>query len=258
MLILLPPSESKALPTRGKVLHLETLSHPELTPTRARLLSALIDVCRSDPETARRMLGLTAGQSTDIVRNAGLLTAPTAPAGRIYTGVLYDALDLASLTPAAKRRAASRVLVTSALFGVVRLADRIPSYRLSGSASLPGVGTIASAWRQPLDAVLVPAAERGLVVDLRSGTYASFWRPPAVVADRVVAIRVLQETAGVRTVVSHFNKATKGRLVAQLLEDGANPASTRGLVRLLSRLGWIVEPTPGRPGGIDVIVTELH
>ena len=59
--------------------------------------------------------------------------------------------------------------------------------------------------------------------------------------------------------VSHFNKATKGRLVRGLLEDGANPGSVRALAATLERLGWTVEAgAPGRSGtSIDVVVTDV-
>jgi hypothetical protein len=59
--------------------------------------------------------------------------------------------------------------------------------------------------------------------------------------------------------VSHFNKATKGRLVRGLLEDGANPGSVRGLVTTLERLGWHVEVGQASRAGtpLDVVVTEV-
>lgn len=255
MLILLPPSESKASPRRGRPLDLASLSYPELTATRERLLEALTSLCTAQPALAQHVLGLSPGQAGDVQRNAELLAAPTAPAGRLYTGVLYDALGLATLSPAAKRRATTRVTIASALFGLVRLGDRIPSYRLGGTTALPGVGTLASTWRDPLRAVVTAEAARGLIVDLRSGTYAAFWRPPAASGLNVVSVRVLQETGGVRSVVSHFNKATKGRLVADLLEDGANPATPRALASVLSRIGWRVEQQTGGAPALDVIVS---
>jgi uncharacterized protein len=148
--------------------------------------------------------------------------------------------------------------VTSGLFGLVRLGDRIPAYRLSGATSLPGLGTLASAWREPLGLVIRPEASRGLVVDLRSGTYAGFWRPRPGSSDNLVTVRVLQDNAGARTVVSHFNKATKGRLVRALLEDGINPATPRSFAKALTRLGWRVETDEQDPRAIDVIVTDAE
>ena len=58
------------------------------------------------------------------------------------------------LDTAAKRRATSRVAVTSSLFGLVRPADRIPAYRLSGDATLPGLGPVAGVWREHLGPVV--------------------------------------------------------------------------------------------------------
>lgn len=259
MLILLPPSEGKSVPTRGNGLDLASLSLPELTGARTEVLEALVALCRDDPAKAAEVLGLSAGQADLVARNAALTTAPTARADRIYTGVLYDALDVSSLSPAAKRRAAGRVAVASSLFGMVRFGDRIPSYRLSGDASLPRLGPVAAVWREALEPVMTAALGRGLLVDLRSGMYASFWRPGPDLARRVATVRVLHEHQGTRKVVSHFNKATKGRIVRALLEDGADPRTPAALAQTLERLGWTVEMgAPGKGGTqLDVVVAEL-
>ena len=89
--------------------------------------------------------------------------------------------------------------------------------------------------------------------------YAAFWRPPATLARRVATVRVLHEVAGTRQVVSHFNKATKGRIVRELLEAGTAPRSPGRLAEALRDLGWIVEvDEPGRAGTrLDVVVSEL-
>lgn len=259
MLILLPPSEGKASPRRGAALDLGSLSSPELTPARERVLAALVDHCTRHPERASATLGLGRTQAELVARNAALLTAPTARADATYTGVLFDALDLRGLTPAAKRRAASRLMVTSSLFGVVRPADRIPSYRLSGDVTLPGLGPVAGVWRDALGAAVTGALGPGLLVDLRSTTYAAFWRPPVDLAPRVATVRVLQERDGRRSVVSHFNKHTKGLLTRDLLESGEQPRTPGALAALLGELGWDVELGPsGRAGTrLDVVVTEV-
>ena len=62
-------------------------------------------------------------------------------------------------------------------------------------------------------------------------------------------MRVLHEVGGRRTVVSHFNKATKGRLVRGLLEDGGAARTPGELADLLGALGWDVEvDASGRTG----------
>ncbi len=260
MLILLPPSEGKTSPARGRPLALDALAFPELEPHRAEVLTALVGLCTTDdPTVAAGVLGLGSTQTGAVAANARLATAPTARADRVYDGVLYEALDLAGLTGPARRRATSWLAVTSGLFGLLRPTDRIPAYRLSGDVALPGTGTVSTYWSRRLDASVRSAAGRGLVVDLRSSTYASFWRPGPELAGRVVTVRVLHEVAGARKVVSHFNKATKGRLVRALLEDGAAPATPARFADHLRSLGWQVEQGPADRHGtrLDVVVSEL-
>lgn len=259
MLILLPPSEAKSVPRRGRPLVLDQLSFPSLTEPRVKALAVLSDLCGTDPSEAKRILGLGKTQLDDVRRNHALRTAPTGRADSIYTGVLFDALDLATLSPSARRRATRSLAITSSLFGLLRPGDRIPSYRLSGGVNLPGLGVVASHWRTMLDPVVSEAAGSGLVVDLRSSTYAAFWRPAPELARRVARVRVLQQVGTRRTVVSHFNKATKGRLVRALLEAGAAPSTPAGLAEEISTLGWTVDLADSGAGGrqLDVVVQQV-
>jgi cytoplasmic iron level regulating protein YaaA (DUF328/UPF0246 family) len=259
VLILLPPSEGKTAPRRGRPLDLATLSSPGLHAARGRVLDALVALCRDDPARAAGVLGLGPSQHDLVERNTRLREAPTARADAVYTGVLYDALGFGTLSSAARRRATARVATTSALFGLVRPGDRIPAYRLSGDATLPGLGPVAGVWRDCLGAAVAEAAGSRLVVDLRSGTYAAFWRPTRDDSRRVATVRVLQEVAGRRTVVSHFNKATKGRIVRALLEEGATPRTPQALATVLRDLGWTVElGEPAATGTrLDVVVTDV-
>ena len=262
MLVLLPPSEGKTAPLRGRPLDLATLSFPSLTATRAALLDHLIDLAERDPELARKVLGVSERQTAEVARDAVLRTAACAPAGAIYTGVLYDSLDLASLPPVARRRANSALILSSALFGALRIADAIPPYRLSGDVTLPGLGTVAGLWREPLADAMNDAASKGLIVDLRSTTYAALWRPPVDIAHRTLSVRVLQQLPnGSRKIISHFNKATKGRLVRSLLLAGSKPRNAEAFAGACEELGYRVELADksaiATPRRLDVIVTEV-
>jgi cytoplasmic iron level regulating protein YaaA (DUF328/UPF0246 family) len=75
----------------------------------------------------------------------------------------------------------------------------------------------------------------------------------------VVTVRVLHEVDGRRQIVSHVNKATKGRLVRALLEDGRDARTPSALTSVLRDLGWQVEPGPATGAGVplDVVVGEL-
>jgi uncharacterized protein len=260
MLILLPPSEGKTQPSRGPSLRMSALSFPELMPTRDGVLSALERLSTGPASKARRVLGISAKQDAELERNGRIRTSPTAPASEVYSGVLYEALGLASLSAAARRRAATDIIIASALFGLMRVTDRIPAYRLSADTTLPRVGRLAAAWRDPQQAAITAASGRGIVVDLRSSAYVGLGPVPSTLCDRAASVRVLQERAGRRMVVSHHNKATKGRLVRALL--GVPQARTiEGLATSIEALGYGVElqrpKREGIPPTLDVIVSEL-
>ena len=129
MLIVLPPSETKAEPPRrGRPVDVGGLSFPELTAARESLLDALARTsARSD---AHAVLGAPPGAAREVEQNVHLLPLPCRPALEVYRGVLYDALDVGGLSTAARRRAAGRLVVVSALWGMLRPRDRVPAYRL--------------------------------------------------------------------------------------------------------------------------------
>ncbi len=192
MLILLPPSETKAKPTSGRPLALERLSFSSLTDYRADLLTEQ------------------------------LRTAPALAAGRLYTGVLYAALDLPSLPAAAARR----FVIISAQFGAVRPSDRIPAYKRSIDAAR---------WRPLLTPELERAAGRGVLLDCRSAAYVAAWRPTGQQAERTAHVAVVRERNGERTVVSHDAKKTRGQVARFVAETGERPANVHELATLVRR-----------------------
>jgi cytoplasmic iron level regulating protein YaaA (DUF328/UPF0246 family) len=238
VLVLLPPSETKATGGDGAPLDLSLLSAPELTPVRTEIAEALVKLA-DDVPASRAALGLSPTQDDEIERNATLWTSPTMPALQRYTGVLYDALDVGSMTRAQRARASRRLVVGSALFGLVAGDDPIPAYRLSAGSALPGLPTLRSIWKPALSPVL--AAVAGLVVDLRSGSYAALAPVPGAVTVQVLS----QRPDGSRSVVSHFNKAHKGRLARLLALSTAEPGDVVGLRRLVRRAGLHVEHDGG-------------
>jgi uncharacterized protein len=255
VLVLLPPSEGKTAPGgRGRRLDLQTLSFPQLTDHRKRVLEALIDT--SARPDALEVLEVGGSLRNEVERNTRLAGAPTAPAHAVYSGVLFDALGWPDLDPGARRRGGRQLLIASALWGWVRPNDRIPAYRLSMTGRLDGPGPLASHWRPvAVEALREAAGPRGLVVDCRSAPYANAAPVPADLADRAVAVRVLREADGVRSVVSHLAKHTRGQVTRWLLTRGVDPRSPQQLAAALSD-DWTVElsrPRPTAPWTLDVI-----
>jgi cytoplasmic iron level regulating protein YaaA (DUF328/UPF0246 family) len=236
VIVLLPPSETKRAGGEGPPLRLGALGFPALGPLRAELIDELVDLA-VDRTACRRALGLSTSQDAEIERNASLRGAATLPAISRYTGVLYDALDVESLTGVAAARARARLAIGSALFGVLRAEDPVPAYRLSATSKLPGKPTLAARWRPLLEPALAEMATTELVVDLRSGSYVALGRVPNAVHIEVVAER----SDGSRAVVSHFNKAHKGRLARVLATTRSEPNDAGAIATVARRAGMQVE-----------------
>lgn len=238
VLVLLPPSETKSRGGDGPPLDLTALSYPELTPTRRKVLAALSTLA-DDVPASLGVLGLSDRQVDEVWRNAELWDAPTAPALERYTGVLYDALDIHSLTPAERKRADDRLAVVSALFGLVAGADALPAYRLSAGHRLPGLGPLRKIWPPVLEPELRALGD--LVIDLRSGAYAALGKVPGAIDVRVLS----EDVTGRRKVISHFNKAHKGKLARALARSVGEPSGIDDVCAIAEDAGMRVERETG-------------
>ncbi len=222
MLILLPPSEGKAKPDGGEPVDLDSLVFSdELGGPRAELLDAL------DPE---------------------LLEAPADSAAEVYTGVLFQRLDLPGLPAAARRRAAKSVLIASALWGFVRPGDRIPYYRLPPKTKLDGIGPLAAYWRKRL-AEAVPDQPGEVIVDMRSAAYSTAWKPKSAT---LLSVGAFSEVGGKRKAVTHMAKAVRGEVARALLLAASTPADTEATAACVEGAGFEVELSANR---LDVIVS---
>jgi uncharacterized protein len=240
VLILLPPSEGKTPAVRGDAMDWMSLSFPDLNTYRAKVLDALGTV--SAHEDALALLGVGASLKADVERNTRLHAEPAAPAHQVYSGVLYDALGYQSMTAPQRRRADESVLVISALWGALRFADSVPAYRLSMSTALPDVGRLASFWKPQLTDALAAATDGELLVDCRSSTYAAAWTPPPAAT---VAVNVFTEVNGVRKVVSHFAKHTRGELARHLLTRRGKAPQTPVQLHKAATEKWNAELVAG-------------
>ncbi|BEL37620.1 hypothetical protein Isolate57596_09720 [Mycobacteroides abscessus subsp. abscessus] len=88
-----------------------------------------------------------------------------------------------------------------------------------------------------MEPVLAELAAGELVVDLRSGSYAGLGRlPHAVTVDCLT-----EHPDGRRTVITHFNKAHKGKLARILAGSRAEPNDAASVATVARRAGLHVE-----------------
>ncbi|HWH27043.1 MAG TPA: peroxide stress protein YaaA [Pseudolysinimonas sp.] len=216
MLLLLPPSETKrdgGIP--GTKLSYSALTFPTLTSTRRSVVSAIRELAK-DEAAALVALKLGPTQAGEVLRNRRIATSPVLPAIDRYDGVLYDALDAATLSDEARAFAASTVAIASAAFGLTMASDLIPAYRLSHDSRVPNL-RLAATWRDRVAHVI--SSYEGLILDLRSEAYCAFG--PAPRRAESVFVRVVTDGVdGRRRALNHFNKHGKGEFVRSIVTAG--------------------------------------
>ena len=221
-LILLPPSEGKAIGGDGPSWSPGSDEFPELDAQRQALIGALAVAMKRNEATRAKLLGVKgAALAAATATNIDIATAPTLPAIERYTGVLYDALDHGSMGRTATRRAAAQVITFSGLWGLVTPTTPIPDYKLKMGATLGRIGKLSTRWKPVLTEAIAPFVEGRTVWDLLPNEHAAAWSPRNTGLARRISVRFLDDLGSGRNrrviTVSHWNKLLKGALVRHLL-----------------------------------------
>lgn len=254
MRIVLPPSETKT-PGGHDASRLEwdQLVFSHLTTVRQTIAEDLVALS-VDPDAAKNALGLGAQGDEWVVANRELLSSPVMPAIHRYTGVLFDALDIAGLDAVASTRAGETLWVFSALFGPLRARDQIPRYRLSCDSKLPGAtqksatlksATLKSRWQPHAEQIW----EGDFSIDFRSEGYRALAPLPPGTGVFIRVVKDLERGAA----VGHANKATKGKVVRDLLTTNAHIDSVGQLLDWAATHGWHFAKVPDNPAELYLV-----
>jgi cytoplasmic iron level regulating protein YaaA (DUF328/UPF0246 family) len=213
LFVLLPPSEGKVAGGDGPAWTVDAGEFGSLAPTRTRMVNAL----KRHRGGAAKMLGAS-GPLLARAREANrtLIGAPTLPAWRRFSGVVWEHLDPPTLGAGARRRAQQGVVVVSAVTGLSAWDDPVPDFRLKLSASVPPVGNVATFWRVPLSETLNDRLAGHTVVDLLPNEHRAAWIPEP---DRYRLVRPSLNTPDGKP-AGHAGKAAKGGLARALLHGG--------------------------------------
>ena len=214
MLILLPPSEKKKSATGSEKFDLSSLVFAsELSDTRMAALA-----------------------SHDSSR--------TSPAIEIYDGVLYQGLNWKTLSAAEQKRANSKVLIVSAIFGLVKPMDLIFDYKEKIDNKF---------WRDSIAKVAAKYSDE-LIIDCRSSTYKGVW---PINPANTVEVRIFPIAEGKRKVITHMSKKYRGELTRHLLKQASEPKTPAELHHIAAQLFEceLHPPADDQPWALDLLIS---
>lgn len=167
--------------------------------------------------------------------------SPT-PAINVYSGVLYQALGWNSLGANARKRAEKSIMIISAKYGAISPLTKIESYKEK----------IDNKKMAPVVSGTLDALKPKLIVDCRSSTYKSVWHAPLEIT---VEIHISTVVNGIRKVVTHMSKKTRGEIARMLLESRSIPNSPEDLYAIVSEKYpcALTPPTNNDPWVLEVI-----
>jgi len=159
----------------------------------------------------------------------------------VYTGVLYKALDWQSLNKSSQSRGQKTIAIISAKYGVLKPLDEIEPYKQK-------IDTAAMRTQ-----VTQTLSERKvtLIIDCRSSTYKGVWTPPS---QDCVEIKVFTHLNGLKKVITHMSKKTRGEVTRLLLQSKSIPSNPRELHAVISVAYHcdLISPTEISPWVLEV------
>jgi cytoplasmic iron level regulating protein YaaA (DUF328/UPF0246 family) len=149
-------------------------------------------------------------------------SATPGPAIEVYTGVLYAALGWARLNKAQQKLGQASIAIISAKYGVARPMDPIAPYKEKINNK-----KMAAPVAQTLNGI-----ESELIIDCRSSTYQTVWQSPIAIT---VEVKVFTRVAGVKKVITHMSKKTRGEVTRELLTASQIPKNPEELHKIVAQ-----------------------
>jgi len=149
-------------------------------------------------------------------------SASPGPAVQVYTGVLYAALGWDRLNKAQQKIGQSSIAIISAKYGVLRPMDPIAPYKEKINNK-----KMAAQVAGALD-----GAETELIIDCRSSTYQTVWQSPFAIT---VEVKVFTRVAGVKKVITHMSKKTRGEVTHEILTASQIPKTPEEFQKIVAQ-----------------------
>ena len=196
--ILIPPSEGKT-PDGNK---------PPLSEI-SKETQHILGLWKNVPKNAwGKALGVKSKALDKAIEiNKNILSAQTFPAIERYSGVVYDAIDYASLKPSAKIFFDKHVRIVSAVFGLLAPTDLIPNYKFK----INNFGA-DKYWR----AINKDRLKDTFVIDLLPQAHK---KAVECIESHAIDFHFLKN--GKKVPAGHHGKRVKGRFVRWLAEQGS-------------------------------------
>jgi len=214
--ILLPPSEGKLEGGKEKYSNVKKRNYFYcLEEERSFLLEKLLQfISNSNPKDLEKLFSVKTNfeQITSLLQNFD--DKLTLPAIKRYSGVMFNAINYQTLDQNQKNNANESILFIDGLFGLLKITDLIPNYKLSIAAKFSDF-KIDNYWKKNLKQTLKEELQGKIILDILPQAHRK-----AVDIDnqKCYLINFFEVKNGQAKNAGHISKKLKGEFIRYILQ----------------------------------------
>jgi cytoplasmic iron level regulating protein YaaA (DUF328/UPF0246 family) len=218
-IVLIPPSEGKTDGGSLPGLNIQTMGLPSLSKKRRDLIEVLQSTMKSS-QNLNKILGVKGVALEKAINdNLAIYDAPTMPAIKRYSGVMFDSIDYEGFGETERQIFDDNVFILSGLFGIISPDENIPNYKLKMGAVLPGLSSCAYEWKPYITKMITEAAKNSIIWDFLPNEHSSAWDERKVKYLKRYTIKFVQNKGGKLKTLSHWSKSLRGAFIQYLFSN---------------------------------------
>ena len=207
MKIILSPSKTQHI-----LNNCLSYNEPKYLADSLKLFNYLKNLSQEELAKAMHIKGKTLEQTYQLYQNFNPYTSPKQSAIHLYTGLVFEQLNLSDYTKEQMLFLNDHVRILSAMYGVLKPSDCIYPYRLDFTMRFKDV-KLKDFWKEK---VVAEFKDEDVIIDLASQEFSQLLKPLQEKIHKIEFVDVIKEK---EKVVSFHAKRMRGKMLDKLIRE---------------------------------------
>lgn len=209
------------------------LNHPKYIKQTREIIREFKQLSKDEISTMMKLKGKLLDETYLVIRNLKLSPKELTPSLQLYTGVVYESLDINNFNDDELAYLNNSVRIISALYGVLSPMDGVQNYRLDFTMKLKNI-QLTQFWK---DIILKEFKNEELILDCASHEFSHFLNP---LKEKVHRVEFIDVVDGQEKIISYNAKKLRGLMAHYCIRHQVKSIDE---VRLFESEGYQFDPT---------------
>jgi uncharacterized protein len=205
MKIILSPSKSQS-----QLNNCLSFNQPKFLSESLKIFDYIKSLDQSDMAQIMKLKGKKLEETYEWYQTFNAYSSPRQSAIHLYTGVVYEGLQLSSYTKQHMKFLQDHVRVLSAMYGVLRPTDCIYPYRLDFTMKFKALN-LKEFWKAKL---IEAFKQEDVIIDLASNEFTQLL---SELKEKIHKIEFVDQIHGQEKIISHHAKRMRGLMLNQII-----------------------------------------